>query len=415
MATPEGRLHGPDRSKEQLQKGEYIDWRIGYMEPDMPDPLHTAAAWAEENIDKIGPIDESGLLLYRQAVAGDYERRYGLQFDPETQIFIAPGTTAVLTTVFSVFNNKPKDADDIRNNRSNDPNNQLWEPDQGYVYRQLAENVGLWNVSPYPLRNGIPDADVIHDRLVDDRRHNNQGAILIAFNFPVNPTGRVASAEELEKIAGAVRASGRENVYLVEDNVYCRMVYRGQHASAAPYYSDTIIADAPSKRGANLQNGFGIAPPRLAKEMIRRRDQMAGVSVPRQFAGALFMSGEYDDYIEEKRADMIENREAMKELRSIEGIEFDDPDGGPYIYFSQNLAPSNMYVAWAKHKCGVLLNDGIKYESSKSPNECFSARASFAVGSPDIISEGVRRLRRGHKVFDPREAQYMLQQELAAA
>lgn len=384
-------------SKERIGRGEYIDFTSGYMKPEVPVEIKKIAALVERDEIDIGPIDKAGLMVYREAVAIDYKRRYGLTFDPEKQIYIAAGTTGVLTTMFSLFNG---------------PENQLWEPDVGYVYKEIAGNVGLRNVSPYPLNQGVPDPEGIRDMLEQDKKANGKGSIVIVSNSPSNPTGKVISAETLQNLAEQIIESGRENVYVIEDNVYCRCVYERPHASIAAYYEQTLIADAPSKRGANLQNGFGIVPRDKFKEIINIRNTMGGVSAPRQYAAAVFLGGEHEDYIERKRAEMEGNRDVMaEELRQIPGVQFEVPEGGVYLYFTQEYATSEVFVAWAKRKCGVLLNDGIKYVASNDPNECKSARASFAASTQDEIREGVRRLKQAVAEFDPEEALVLLEQE----
>lgn len=89
-----------------------------------------------------------------------------------------------------------------------------------------------------------PDAAKVLDVLRPDTR-------LIIINTPSNPTGRVWPANELKALASGLERSGREDVYVLSDEVYRELYYGpGEPVSIAAHHPATLVAGSLSKSNA---------------------------------------------------------------------------------------------------------------------------------------------------------------------
>jgi aminotransferase len=89
-----------------------------------------------------------------------------------------------------------------------------------------------------------PDASRVLAEMRPDTR-------LVILNSPSNPTGRVWPAEELRALASGLAISGRDDVYVLSDEVY-REIHFGASppASIATWHAASLVAGSLSKSNA---------------------------------------------------------------------------------------------------------------------------------------------------------------------
>ena len=87
-------------------------------------------------------------------------------------------------------------------------------------------------------------------------------------NSPNNPTGAVASADELRALADLCRERG---VLLISDEVYSSFAHDGAFASPAEWNEDVLVIDGFSKSHGmtGWRLGFAHGPSRLIQEMAK--------------------------------------------------------------------------------------------------------------------------------------------------
>jgi len=176
----------------------------GFPDEDGPLAVREAAARALiEGPNQYPPM--KGRVELRRAVAGHAKRFYDLTFDPETEVLITSGATEALTAAIMGLVGP---GDEIV----------LVEPSYD-CYRPIAEAVGAvvrsvklgpphWRLTEAGLRAAIGP---------------NTSAVLI--NTPLNPIGRVFSADELETLARVVRET---DAVIICDEVYEHLVFDGK-------------------------------------------------------------------------------------------------------------------------------------------------------------------------------------------
>ena len=126
-----------------------------------------------------------------------------------------------------------------------------------------------------------PDLNEIERFLAEDPSPKG-----IFLNSPHNPTGGVATADDLAAVADLIR--GRQ-VAVFSDEPYCHMVWKGRHHSlmAEPDMLDHGVAAYTFSKSYSMGGwrlGFAVSSPATAEriERLQRRIDRAGDELPRR-------------------------------------------------------------------------------------------------------------------------------------
>ena len=124
---------------------------------------------------------------------------------------------------------------------------------------------------------------------------------LILFNTPGNPTGVVASDEE---VRGLAELAAKHNVAILSDEIYRAFCYDAPFVSPAKYNDRTIVIDGFSKSHAmtGWRLGFVHGPTEVIDVMIKLQ-QYTFVCAPQpvQWAGAVAMDEPMTSHIDDYR------------------------------------------------------------------------------------------------------------------
>ncbi|WP_106494617.1 aminotransferase class I/II-fold pyridoxal phosphate-dependent enzyme [Lentibacillus sp. Marseille-P4043] len=197
------------RKTELLAKGvDVIDLGIGA--PDLPTPKFVIEKLAKEAKDpanhRYSPY--SGSQEFKEAVAEFYQRHYGVDLDPDTEILALIGSKEGIANLIQAVIN---------------PGEAVLVPDPGYpVYRTSVHLAGGESVRlPLDTKNGyVPLFD--HLSAADKKR-----AKLMLLNYPSNPT---AATIHLDTFLEAVAFSRENNVLLAHDAAYDLVTFGGYKA-----------------------------------------------------------------------------------------------------------------------------------------------------------------------------------------
>lgn len=158
---------------------------------------------------------------------------------------------------------------------------------------------------------------------------------LMIINSPNNPCGSIIEHSELEELA---RLAKENDILVLSDEIYSRLLYEGQHHSIAAFedmLDRTIILDGFSKTYAmtGWRVGFGIMPVDLVEPISRlSTNSVSCTAAFTQMAVLEAMNGPQDDadhIVNEfkKRRDII-----VSGLNNIKGIRCPMPKGAFYIF-----------------------------------------------------------------------------------
>lgn len=175
-----------------------------------------------------------------------------------------------------------------------------------------------------------PDLEEVARFLAEDPRPK-----AVFLNSPHNPTGGVATREDLEGLAGLVRG---KNVAVFSDEPYCHMVWSGRHHSllAQPGMLEQCVAAYTFSKSYSMSGwrlGFAVA----SREAARRLALLVNISlscVPPfvQLAGvaALARDGEERERMMDHFRDKV--RLLVAGLNQVEGLHCLQPGGAFYAF-----------------------------------------------------------------------------------
>jgi aspartate aminotransferase len=360
-------------SKAKAMKAEGIDvCGFGAGEPDFDTPDHikqAAIAALESGFTKYTP--SAGVPELRQAIAEKLEADNGLSYRA-SQVVVSSGAkhscyNAILATC--------------------QPGDEVLIPSPYWVsYPDMVRLAGAEPVIVQTTeRNGWKM------RASDFENAMTPRTKMLILNSPGNPTGSVYTREELE---GIVEVASEEDIYILSDEIYEKLVYDGtKHVSIASIskeaYDLTITVNGFSKAYAmtGWRLGYLAAPEAVAKAVDNI--QSHSTSHPCSFAqrGALAALKGDQQALADMRDEFAMRRDYMFDrITKIPNITAVKPQGAFYILvnISQLGLSSQNFADRLLSKANVAVVPGAAFGDDRT------VRLSYAT-SIDIIKKGLDR------------------------
>ena len=199
-----------------------------------------------------------------------------------------------------------------------------------------------------------PDLDDVRRFLEEDASPK-----AIFLNSPHNPTGGVATLEDLEELAGLVR---ERDIAVFSDEPYDRMAWRGRHHSIAalPGMLDRTVAAYTFSKSFSMSGwrlGFVVSSPATIGRLETLTNTALSCVPPfTQMAGIAAMRDDRDD----RDARMTEFRRKVellaRGLDAIPGVSCPTPDGTFYAFPS--VAEICNRAGITSHGLGLYLLEG---------------------------------------------------------
>ncbi|WP_088340674.1 pyridoxal phosphate-dependent aminotransferase [Robiginitalea sediminis] len=362
------------------QGKDIIGLSLGEPDFNIPDFIKEAAKVAiDENYSSYSPVDGYGDL--KAAISRKFKRDNGLEYGLD-QIVVSTGAKQSLANVAMVMLNK---GDEVILPAP------YWVSYSDIV--KLAEGV------PVEVPTGIEsDFKMTADQL---RAAITPKTKMLWFSSPCNPSGSVYSEAELRGLAEVLR--DHPDIYVVSDEIYEHINFRGGHVSIAAQpgmYERTITVNGVSKAYAmtGWRIGFIGAPAWIAKACTKFQGQItsgANAIAQRATIAALDAPLEKIQFMIEKfhqRRDLI-----LELLGEIPGFKLNVPEGAFYVfpdisdYFGKTLRGKP--IANASDLAMYLLEEAsvatVTGEAFGNP-DCI--RISYAASEAEI-REAVRRMK----------------------
>jgi aspartate aminotransferase/aminotransferase len=218
-------------------------------------------------------------------------------------------------------------------------------------------------------------------RIEDVERAITPRTKAVIVNSPTNPTGVVATAEEMQALA---RLCKEKNVLLISDEVYRAFCFDRPFATPARWNEDVLVVDAFSKSYGmtGWRLGFAHGPSRLIQEMLKLQ-QFTFICAPTPFQVAGVRALDQD---------LTEHIEAYRRKRDLVVAALKDDYDLPY--------PEGAFYAFPRAPWGTaseFVAEAIRRELLIIPGNVFSRkdthfRISYAV-SDDVLKRGLDVLR----------------------
>jgi aspartate aminotransferase len=177
-------------------------------EPDFPVPQFIKEEVKRQiDIDNTHYCDPQGVLSLRVAIAKHLSETRGIRATPD-RIVVFPGAKPPIGLCQQTYC---------------DPGDEVVYPSPGFpIYESFIRYVGG---RPVPLYLREEKGFALSGE--DMAPHISKKTKLIILNFPSNPTGGVASPEQLREISDVIRSTCSENVRVYSDEVYEHILFDG--------------------------------------------------------------------------------------------------------------------------------------------------------------------------------------------
>lgn len=226
---------------------------LGVGEPDFVTPwsVREAAIYSLER-GQTTYTSNYGLLELRREIARYLNKRYTVEYNPDSEILVTVGVSEGLDLAMRVLLN---------------PEDEVLVPEPCYVsYKPCVALAGGVPVS-VETRSDAKFA-VTADQLKAACTPKTKAVLL---GYPSNPTGAVLSREQIIEIIAFARDRG---LYVISDEIYDRLTYDGIHTCVAsvPGARDiTILLNGFSKAHAmtGWRIGYACAPEHILKMMMK--------------------------------------------------------------------------------------------------------------------------------------------------
>ena len=298
----------------EAQGREIVHLEIGEPDFDTPSNIVEAAIRAlREGQTHYTP--SAGIPQLREAIAEEISTTRGIEVNPD-QVVVTPGGKPIMFFTILALCEK---------------GDEVIYPNPGFpIFESMINFTGTTPV-PVPL---LMEKDFRFD-IGEFKGLVSPQTKMIILNSPHNPTGGVLTEEDLEAIA---EAAIENDVMVLSDEIYSRMVYEGEFASITRFpglEERTIILDGFSKTYAmtGWRLGYGVMPEWLAAQvsnlMVNSNSCTAAFS---QWAAVEALTGPQDEpkkMIEAFR----ERRDVIVDgLNQIPGFRCLRPKGAFYVF-----------------------------------------------------------------------------------
>jgi LL-diaminopimelate aminotransferase len=348
---------------------------LGIGDPDYATFPHVADAMREAVGDPAnqGYPTNRGREEYRSALVRFYERRFGVELDPDSEVMPAIGAKECIYNLCFAFL---------------DPGEAALAADPGYPVYTGGPILAGADAVVMPLVPDLgfaPDLDAIEPADLARAR-------LIFLNYPNNPTGAVAPEGLFERV---VELAVEHDLLVVHDNAYSETTFDGY---VAPSFLATPGAMEVGVEVFSLSKGFNMTGWRCAA-ILGNADAIAtywrlktnvdsGLFEAIQLAGAAALDGPREP-IEEMNVIYARRRDLVVEaLREI-GVDVTPPRGTIYVWAP--VPEGHTSVSFAElvlEQAAVVVSPGSMYGPS---GEGFFR---ISLTTPDErIAEAVERMR----------------------
>ncbi len=304
------------KARELKNEGkDIIGLSLGEPDFNIPDFIKEAAKEAiDQNYSSYSPVD--GYADLKQAISNKFKRDNGLTYGLN-QIVVSTGAKQSLANIAMVMLN---DGDEVI----------LPAP----YWVSYSDIVKLAQGVPVEVPTSIDtDFKMTPEQL---EKAITPRTKMMWFSSPCNPSGSVYNKEELEGLAKVLRK--HPNIFIVSDEIYEHINFRGGHVSIANIdgmYDRTVTVNGVSKAFAmtGWRIGYIGGPEWIAKacnkfqgqitsgaNSIAQRATIAALNAP--ISSIKFMIDEFH-----KRRDLV-----LELLGEIKGFNLNVPEGAFYVF-----------------------------------------------------------------------------------
>jgi len=282
-----------------------------------------------------------GLPELRVAIADYVERRFKVTVDPERQVLATSGAKeAIFSTAFAFVDREAGDA-------------VIWPTPAYPVYERGAALAGA-RLAPVRL-----DGDFVLDPSSIDSWDR---AAMVWINYPHNPTGAVASKNQLQAIHDAAGASGTlvcsdecyADIYETDPPPSILQVSDDEHRGVLAYLS------LSKRSGMTGYRSGAIVGDADAIQLLRQLRGSTGTASPEFVQAAAIAAWSDDDHVEVRRKIFSTKRSILMEAFTSMGYRIAASEGALYLWV---FVGEDAAVARRLLEAGVIVSPGTAFGS----------------------------------------------------
>ncbi|MFI8438358.1 pyridoxal phosphate-dependent aminotransferase [Streptomyces sp. NPDC079020] len=353
----------------------------GFPDTDGPDEVREAAVRAlrdgRGNQYPPGP----GVPELRTAITDHQQRRYGLAYNPDTEVLVTAGATEAIAAAMLA----------------------LLEPGDEVIalepyYDSYAASIAMAGGIRVPVTlHPEPASGTYRLDLGELRAAVTPRTRLILLNTPHNPTGTVLTREELAAVAGLAR---ERDLLVVTDEVYEHLVFEGEHIPLASFpgmRERTVTVSSAGKTFSftGWKVGWITGSPELVTAVRSAKQFLTYVSAgPFQYAVAEALRLP-DSYYEGLRADLRAKRDLLSTGLAEAGFGVYRPAGTYFV--TTDIRPLGgerdgfAFCRALPGRCGVVAIPNAVFYDHRDQGAPF-VRFAFCKRA-DVLEEAVSRLK----------------------
>jgi len=353
---------------------------FGFGQPDFVTPKHILdAAVASLQRGETFYAPNTGILPLREAISESYRKR-GLNYTPD-DILIGSGAISVLLLAATAVL---------------DIGDEMIISDPCYAcYEGLAIQLGAKPVlvKVYEENGFMFDPEAVRAAITDKTK-------ILLLNSPSNPTGGVATRENLEALA---KICVEKDIYVITDEIYRELLWTGEPYTSIAEFEGmrerTVIIDGFSKTYAmtGLRLGYAAGPRDLIFKMTQLLENvLSSVVTAVQWGGVAALTSS-QDCVEEMLSLYRHRRKLLLEgINSLDGISCKDPKGAFYLFanIKSTGMDSRTFATKLLEQEKMLVIPGVGF----GPGGEGFVRFCYATNDENI-KDGVQRLERFMKTI----------------
>ncbi|MEM7652357.1 MAG: LL-diaminopimelate aminotransferase [Pseudomonadota bacterium] len=300
---------------------DIIDFGMG--NPDLATPRHVVDKMVEAVQDpKTHRYSNSrGIPGLRRAIAGYYDRRFGVEIDPEREAIVTIGSKEGLANLAQAITS---------------PGDVILVPNPSYPIHAFGFVIAGASLRHIPmLETGTDPTAAFLDALKRAVQHSVPKPVAVVLNFPANPT---AQTVDLDFYAAVVDFCRHHGIYILSDVAYAEIYFDGNPPPsilqvpgakdiAVEFYSLSKTYSMPGWR-----IGFACGNPRLVGALARVKSYLDyGAFTPLQVAATAALNGP-QDCVEEVRTIYRERRDVLIDGLQAAGWPVESPTGTMFVW-----------------------------------------------------------------------------------
>ena len=350
---------------------DIIHMEVG--EPDFPTPAPViAAAQAHLATGYVFYTPALGLPELREAIAGFYQARYGIDI-PASRIVVTAGASGALLLALACLAT---------------PGKEWLLTDPGYPCNRHF----VRTFEGIPVSIPVSAASNFQPTLADLERHWTAQTAGALFASPANPTGTMLQATQLAAIADFIRQRSGQ---LIVDEIYHGLTYEGDASTALAHGDDIFVVQSFSKyfNMTGWRLGWLVAPAAFTRDLEKLAQNLfISPSTPAQYAALAAFKPETIAILESRRDEFRRRRDFLAPALQKLGFRITaKPEGAFYIYAdcSSLSKDSDRLSHDLLESAGVAVTPGLDFGTHAPKSHL---RFAYTTGI-ERLTEAVERIR----------------------